>query len=143
MKTRITELFGIEHPIIQGGMHYVGFAELAAAVSDAGGLGVITGLTQKTPADLAKEIARCQALTDKPIGVNLTFLPTVTSPDYPGYISAILDGDVRIVETAGRNPEAHLPRLKDAGVKIIHKCTSVRHALKAEKIGCDAVSVDG
>ncbi|MFP6758735.1 MAG: nitronate monooxygenase family protein [Alphaproteobacteria bacterium] len=143
MKTRITELFGIEHPIIQGGMHYVGFAELAAAVSEAGGLGIITGLTQKTPQDLAKEIARCKVMTDKPIGVNLTFLPTVTSPDYPGYISAILDGGVRIVETAGRNPQDHLPRLQDAGVKIIHKCTSVRHALKAERIGCDAVSVDG
>ena len=143
MKTRITELLGIEHPIIQGGMHYVGFAELAAAVSEAGGLGIITGLTQKTPQDLAKEIARCKAMTDKPIGVNLTFLPNLTAPDYPGYISAILDGGVRIVETAGRNPQDHLPRLQDAGVKIIHKCTSVRHALKAERIGCDAVSVDG
>ena len=143
MKTRITELFGIEHPIIQGGMHYVGFAELAAAVSNAGGLGVITGLTQKTPKDLANEIARCRKMTDKPIGVNLTFLPTVSSPDYPGYISAIIDGGITVVETAGRNPEAHLPRLKDAGIKVIHKCTSVRHSLKAESIGCDAVSVDG
>ncbi len=143
MRTRITELLGIEHPIIQGGMHYVGFAELAAAVSNAGGLGIITGLTQKTPQDLANEIARCHELTDKPFGVNLTFLPTVTSPDYPGYISAIIDGGVKIVETAGRNPQDHLPRLKDAGVKIIHKCTSVRHSLKAESIGCDAVSVDG
>ena len=143
MKTRITKLFGIQHPIIQGGMHYVGFAELAAAVSNAGALGIITGLTQKTPADLAREIARCRAMTDKPFGVNLTFLPTVTTPDYPGYISAIIDGGVRVVETAGRNPEAHLPRLRDAGVKVIHKCTSVRHSLKAEAIGCDAVSVDG
>jgi nitronate monooxygenase len=143
MKTRITELFGIEHPIIQGGMHYVGFAELAAAVSNAGGLGIITGLTQKTPADLAKEIARCREMTDKPFGVNLTFLPVVTAPDYPGYISAIIDGGVNIVETAGRNPQEHLPRLQDAGVKVIHKCTSVRHSLKAESIGCDAVSVDG
>ena len=143
LKTRITELFEIEHPIIQGGMHYVGFAELAAAVSNAGGLGIITGLTQKTPNALADEIARCREMTNKPFGVNLTFLPTVTSPDYPGYIDAILDGGVRIVETAGRNPQAHLPRLKDAGVKIIHKCTSVRHALKAEAIGCDAASVDG
>lgn len=143
MKTRITELFGIEHPIIQGGMHYVGFAELAAAVSNAGGLGIITGLTQKTPQDLANEIAKCRKLTDKPFGVNLTFLPTVASPDYPGYVSAIIDGGVKIVETAGRNPAEHLPRLKDAGVKIIHKCTSVRHSLKAEAIGCDAVSVDG
>jgi NAD(P)H-dependent flavin oxidoreductase YrpB (nitropropane dioxygenase family) len=143
VKTRITELFGIEHPIIQGGMHYVGFAELASAVSNAGGLGIITGLTQKTPKDLANEIAKCREMTDKPFGVNLTFLPTVTSPDYPGYIDAILDGGVRIVETAGRNPEPYLPKLHDARVKVIHKCTSVRHALKAEKIGCDAVSVDG
>ena len=143
MKTKITELFGIEHPIIQGGMHYVGLAGLAAAVSNAGGLGIITGLTLKTPADLASEIARCRELTDKPFGVNLTFLPTVTSPDYPGYIEAIIDGGVRIVETAGRNPQQYLPRLQEAGVRIIHKCTSVRHALKAERIGCDAVSVDG
>ncbi len=143
MKTRITELFNIKHPIIQGGMHYVGFAELAAAVSNAGGLGIITGLTQKTPEDLAGEITRCRKMTDKPFGVNLTFLPTVSSPDYPGYVSAIIDNDVKIVETAGRNPQKYLPKLKDAGVKIIHKCTSVRHALKAEKIGCDAVSVDG
>ncbi len=143
MKTAITELFGIEHPIIQGGMHYVGFAELAAAVSNAGGLGIITGLTQKTPQDLAAEITRCQAMTDKPFGVNLTFLPTVTSPDYPGYIDAIIDGGVKIVETAGRNPQEHLPKLQAAGCKIIHKCTSVRHSLKAQSIGCDAVSVDG
>ncbi|MBU0991036.1 MAG: nitronate monooxygenase family protein [Proteobacteria bacterium] len=143
MKTKITELFGIKHPIIQGGMHYVGFAELAAAVSNAGGLGVITGLTQKTPSDLAKEIARCRQMTDKPFGVNLTFLPTVTSPDYPGYIDAIIDGGVKIMETAGRNPEAYLSRLQNAGIKIIHKCTSVRHALKAETLGCDAVSIDG
>ena len=143
MKTRITELFGIRHPIIQGGMHYVGFAELAAAVSNAGGLGIITALTQKSPAALAREIARCRDMTDKPFGVNLTFLPTVTSPDYPGYIDAIIAGGVKIVETAGRNPQEHLPRLKNAGVKVIHKCTSVRHALKAETIGCDAASVDG
>ena len=143
MKTRITELFEIEHPIIQGGMHYVGFAELAASVSNAGGLGIVTGLTQKTPADLAREIARCREMTDRPFGVNLTFLPTVTAPDYPGYIEAIVEGGVNIVETAGRNPQPYLPRLKEAGVKIIHKCTSVRHALKAESIGCDAVSVDG
>ncbi|WP_419656824.1 2-nitropropane dioxygenase [Desulfosarcina variabilis str. Montpellier] len=143
MKTRITELFGIQHPIIQGGMHYVGFAQLAAAVSNAGGLGIITALTQKTPADLEKEIARCREMTDKPFGVNLTFLPTVSTPDYPGYIRAIIEGGVKIVETAGRNPEPFLPALKDAGVRVIHKCTSVRHALKAEAIGCDAVSVDG
>lgn len=143
MKTRITELFGIQYPIIQGGMHYVGFAELASAVSNAGGLGIITGLTQKTPQDLDREIKRCKDMTDKPFGVNLTFLPTVSSPDYPGYIKAIIDNGVTIVETAGRNPEPYLPVLKDAGVKVIHKCTSVRHSVKAEKIGCDAVSVDG
>jgi len=143
MKTRITELFGIRHPIIQGGMHYVGFAELAAAVSAAGGLGIITGLTQKTPELLAREIARCREMTDQPIGVNLTFLPTFSAPPYPEYIAAIVEGGVRIVETAGRSPEAYMPALKAAGIKVIHKCTSVRHALKAQQIGCDAVSVDG
>ena len=143
MKTRITELFNIEHPIIQGGMHYVGFAELASAVSNAGGLGIITGLTQKSPGDLAKEIARCHEMTDKPFGVNLTFLPTVAAPDYPGYIDAIIDGGIKVVETAGRNPQAYMEQLKKADIKVIHKCTSVRHSLKAESIGCDAVSVDG
>ena len=143
MKTRITELFNIQHPIIQGGMHYVGFAELASAVSNAGGLGIITGLTQKTPNDLAKEITRCHEMTDKPFGVNLTFLPTVAAPDYPGYIDAIIDGGIKIVETAGRNPQPYMEQLKKADIKVIHKCTSVRHSLKAEAIGCDAVSVDG
>lgn len=143
MKTRITELFGIQHPILQGGMHWVGFAELAAAVSNAGGLGTITGLTQKTPADLANEIAKCRELTSKPFAVNLTFLPTVNAPDYPGYIDAIVKGGVKIVETAGRSPQEYMPLLKDAGIKVIHKCTSVRHSLKAQSIGCDAVSVDG
>ncbi len=143
MKTRITEMFGIEHPIIQGGMHFVGFAEMAAAVSNAGGLGIITGLTQRTPADLANEIARCRDMTDKPFGVNLTFLPVVSNPDYPGYVKTIIDGGVKAVETAGNNPVKWLPALKEAGVKVIHKCTSVRHSLKAEAIGCDAVSVDG
>ena len=143
MKTQITEMFGIEHPIIQGGMHFVGFAELAAAVSNAGGLGIITGLTQRTPALLAQEITRCRALTDKPFGVNLTFLPVLTAPDYPGYIQAIIDGGITAVETAGNNPQKWLPALHEAGIKVIHKCTSVRHSLKAEAIGCDAVSVDG
>ncbi len=143
MKTRITELFGIQHPIIQGGMHFVGLAELAAAVSNAGGLGLITGLTQRTPELLANEIRRCREMTDKPFGVNLTFLPTVSSPDYPGYIRAIIDGGVKAVETAGNNPQKWMPMLHEAGIKVIHKCTSVRHALKAEAIGCDAVSVDG
>ena len=143
MKTRITELFGIERPIIQGGMHYVGFAELAAAVSNAGGLGIVTGLTQPTPEKLAAEIAKCRSMTDKPFGVNLTFLPAVTPPDYPGYIQAIIEGGVKIVETAGNNPQKWMPVLKEAGIKVIHKCTSVRHALKAEAIGVDALSIDG
>lgn len=143
MKTAITEMFGIQHPIIQGGMHFVGFAEMAAAVSNAGGLGIITGLTQGTPEKLANEIARCRDMTDKPFGVNLTFLPSLTPPDYPGLVKAIIDGGVKVVETAGRNPVQVLPALKDAGIKVIHKCTSVRHSLKAQEIGCDAVSVDG
>ncbi len=143
MKTAITEMCGIEHPIIQGGLHYVGFAELASAVSNAGGLGIITGLTQKTPELLAREIARCRDMTDKPIGVNLTFLPIFASPPYPEYIAAVVEGGVKIVETAGRSPEQYMPTFKAAGIKVIHKCTSVRHALKAESIGCDAVSVDG
>ena len=143
MKTRITELFGIEHPIIQGGMHFVGLAELASAVSNAGGLGILTGLTQRTPELLSKEIARCRELTDKPFGVNLTFLPSVNPPDYPGYVRAIIEGGIKIVETAGNNPQKWLPSLREHGIKVIHKCTSVRHALKAESIGCDAVSVDG
>ena len=143
MKTKITELFDIEHPIIQGGMHYVGFAELAAAGSNAGGLGIITGLTQGTPEKLANEIAKCKDMTDKPFGVNLTFLPSLTPPDYPGLIKVIVEGGVKIVETAGRSPAEYMPALKDAGIKVIHKCTSVRHSLKAQSVGCDAISVDG
>ena len=143
MKTKITELFDIEHPIIQGGMHYVGFAELAAAVSNAGGLGIITGLTQGTPEKLANEIAKCKDMTDKPFGVNLTFLLSLTPPDYPGLIKVIIEGGVKIVETAGRSPAEYMPALKDAGIKVIHKCTSVRHSLKAQSVGCDAISVDG
>ena len=143
MRTRITELFGIQHPIIQGGMHYVGLAEMAAAVSNAGGLGIITGLTQGTPEGLAAEIERCRAMTAKPFGVNLTFLPSVKPPDYPGFVRTIIDSGVTIIETAGNNPAQYLPVLKEAGIKVIHKCTSVRHAIKAQTIGCDAVSVDG
>jgi NAD(P)H-dependent flavin oxidoreductase YrpB (nitropropane dioxygenase family) len=143
MKTRITELFDIEYPIIQGGMHYVGLAELASAVSNAGGLGIITALTQKTPELLAQEIARCKKMTTKPFAVNLTFLPQLKTPNYPDYIQAVIDSGIKIVETAGRNPEPYMKVLKDAGILVIHKCTSVRHALKAERIGCDAVSVDG
>lgn len=143
MKTRITELFGIQHPIIQGGMHHVGYAELASAVANAGGLGMITALTQPNPDALLNEIRRCREMTDKPFGVNLTFLPSVTPPDYPGYIRAIIEGGVKAVETAGNNPQKYLPILKEHGIKVIHKCTAVRHALKAQAIGCDAVSVDG
>ncbi len=143
MRTRITELLGIEYPIIQGGMHYVGFAELAAAVSNAGGLGTITGLTQKSADDLRNEIRKCKSMTDKPFAVNLTFLPSLATPDYPGYVRAIVEEGVKVVETAGRNPQQVMPALKEAGVKVIHKCTSVRHSLKAQSIGCDAVSVDG
>ncbi|MBI5506284.1 MAG: nitronate monooxygenase [Deltaproteobacteria bacterium] len=143
MKTRITELFGIKHPIIQGGMHYVGYAEMAAAVSNAGGLGILTALTQPDPEHLAKEIKRCHEMTDKPFGVNLTILPMFTAPPYEEFMRVIIEGGVRIVETAGRSPEAFMPTLKQFGVKVIHKCTSVRHSLKAERIGCDAVSVDG
>jgi len=143
VKTRITELFGIEYPIIQGGMQWVGRAELASAVSNAGGLGLLTALTQPSPEALAQEIRRCRELTDKPFGVNLTILPTIKPVPYAEYLQAALDGGIKAIETAGRNPEAHLPALKAAGARLIHKCTSVRHALKAEAIGCDAVSVDG
>ena len=128
MKTRITEMFDIEHPIIQGGMHFVGFAELVAAVSNAGGLGIITALTQPTPEDLAKEITRCHEMTDKPFGVNLTFIPSFKNPPYDEYIDAIIQGGIRIVETAGRNPEQYMPQMKEADIKIIHKCSSVRHS---------------
>lgn len=143
MQTRLTEMLGIQHPIIQGGMQWVGLAELASAVSNAGGLGIITGLTQPTPEDLIKEIARCRGMTDKPFGVNLTILPTIKPVPYTEYAQAIIDSGIKIVETAGRNPEPFLPGFKAAGITVIHKCTSIRHALKAEKIGCDMVSVDG
>src|SRR5258707_1029786 len=124
-------------------MHYVGFAGRAAAISNAAGLGIITALTQPSPQHVAREIARCRDMTDRPIGVNLPFLPSVRPPDYPGYVRAIIEGGVKVVETAGNNPQKWLPSLKEAGIKVIHKCTSVRHSLKAESIGCDAVSVDG
>ena len=143
MKTRITEMFGIEHPIIQGGMHYVGFAEMAAAVSNAGGLGIITGLTQGTPEKLANEIARCKDMTDKPFGVNLTILPSINPPPYAEYRAAIIESGVKIVETAGYKPQEHVDHFKEHGVKVIHKCTAVRHAVSAEKMGVDAISIDG
>jgi NAD(P)H-dependent flavin oxidoreductase YrpB (nitropropane dioxygenase family) len=143
MKTRITELLGIEYPIVQGGMMWVGTADLAAAVSNAGGLGIVTALNQPTAEALVKEIARCRAMTSKPFGVNVTVLPSINPPPYAEYVKAIIESGVKIVETAGHNPQPFMVAFKAAGVKVIHKCTSVRHALKAEAIGCDAVSVDG
>ncbi|MGI9207761.1 MAG: NAD(P)H-dependent flavin oxidoreductase [Rhodococcus sp. (in: high G+C Gram-positive bacteria)] len=143
MRTRFTEMFGVEHPIVQGGMMWVGRAELVAAVAEAGALGFITALTQPTPEDLVREIERTRELTDKPFGVNLTILPSINPPPYAEYRQAIVDSGIEIVETAGFNPADHLPFFKDAGIKVIHKCTSVRHAVKAERIGVDAVSIDG
>ena len=143
MKTRITDLLNIQYPIIQGGMMWVGRAELTAAVSNAGGLGILTALTQPTPEALAEEIERCRTMTNKPFGVNITIMPAIKPPPYEEYAKVIIQSGVKIVETAGRSPEPFLPAFKAAGVKVIHKCTSVRHAIKAEKIGCDAVSVDG
>ncbi|MCP1388340.1 nitronate monooxygenase family protein [Corynebacterium sp. TA-R-1] len=141
--TRITELLGIEHPIMQGGMQWVGRAELASAVSNAGGLGILTALTQPTPQDLANEIDRCREMTDKPFGVNLTILPSIAPPPYAEYRQVIIDKGVPVVETAGSNPAEHIPHFHDAGIKVVHKCTSVRHAVSAQKAGVDAVSVDG
>ncbi len=143
LKTRFTETFGIEHPIVQGGMQWVGRAELVAAVANAGGLGFITALTQPTPDDLRREIERCQKLTDKPFGVNLTILPAITPPPYAEYRQAIIDSGVKIVETAGYKPQEHVDHFKEHGIKVIHKCTAVRHALSAERMGVDAISIDG
>jgi len=143
IKTRFTEEFGIEHPIVMGGMQWVGRAELVAAVANAGALGFLTALTQPTPEELTREIERCRELTDKPFGVNLTILPTLKETPYDEYRDAIVQSGVKIVETAGNNPQPHLPDFKAAGVKVIHKCTSVRHGIKAQKIGCDAISMDG
>lgn len=143
IRTRLTEMLGIEHPIVQGGMMWVGRAELAAAVSNAGGLGILTALTQPTPDDLRREIERCRSMTDKPFGVNLTILPTVKPPPYAEYRRAIIDSGVRIVETAGHRPQEHVDDFKSHGVKIIHKCTTVRHALSAERLGVDIISIDG
>lgn len=143
MKTRITEMLGIEYPIVQGGMQNVGYAELASAVSNAGALGIITGLTQPTPEDLDKEIRRCKEMTDKPFGVNLTLLPTIKPVPYEEYVRVIIEAGIKVVETAGRSPEPFMAQFNENGVSVIHKCTSVRHALKAQKLGCSAVSVDG
>lgn len=143
MKTRITELLGTRYPIIQGGMQWVGTAELASAVSNAGGLGVLTALTQPTPEALAREIARCRDMTDQPFGVNLTILPSVNPPPYEAYLDAAIDNGVRVLETAGNSPRSFIEKVKRRGVRIIHKCTSVRHALSAERNGVDAISIDG
>jgi len=143
LKTRITEFFGIERPIVQGGLMWIARAELAAAVANAGGIGFMTALTHPEPEGLRAEIRKCRQLTDKPFGVNLTFLPTLRPPDYPAFIQVCIDEGVRFIETAGRNPEPYMETIKGAGMRVVHKCTSVRHALKAEKIGCDAVSIDG
>ncbi len=143
LKTRFTETFGVEHPIVQGGMQWVGRAELVAAVANAGGLGFITALTQPTPDKLREEIARCRALTDKPFGVNLTILPSITPPPYAEYRQAIIDSGVKIVETAGNKPQEHVDAFKAHGVKVLHKCTSVRHGLSAERMGVDGISIDG
>lgn len=143
LRTPFTEIFGVEHPIVQGGMQWVGRAELAAAVSEAGGLGMITALTQPTPAALVTEIEKARTLTDKPIGVNLTILPSITPPPYDEYRRAIIDAGITVVETAGSNPEPHMALFKEHGIKVLHKCTSVRHAVKAQKVGVDGVSIDG
>ena len=143
MKTRLTQMLGIKHPIVQGGMQWVGRAELAAAVSNAGALGTLTALTQPSPEALAQEINRCREMTDRPFAVNLTILPTIKPIPYEEYLDAIVTSNVRIVETAGRNPEPWMPLFKASGITVIHKCTSIRHALKAEALGCDIVSVDG
>ncbi|MBS0012924.1 MAG: nitronate monooxygenase [Desulfobacterales bacterium] len=143
MQTRITELFGIEKPIVQGGLMWIARAELVAAVANAGAIGFMTALTFPDPEDLRAEIRKCRQMTDKPFGVNLTFLPTLTPPDYPGYIRVCIEEGIKFIETAGRNPEAYMDQIKSAGIKVLHKCTSVRHAQKAVKIGCDAIGMDG
>ena len=143
IKTRFTEEFGIEHPIVQGGMQWVGYAEMVAPVANAGGLGFLTALTQPTPEDLAKEIARTKEMTDKPFGVNLTILPAIKPPPYAEYRDAIIQGGIKIVETAGYRPQEHVDHFKEHGIKVIHKCTAVRHALSAERMGVDAISIDG
>ncbi|MFV0260524.1 MAG: NAD(P)H-dependent flavin oxidoreductase [Acidimicrobiales bacterium] len=143
IKTKFTETFGVEAPVVQGGMQWVGVAELVAGVANAGGLGFITALTQPTPEDLTKEIERCREMTDKPFGVNLTILPAINPPPYAEYRDAIISAGVKIVETAGFNPVDHLPDFKANGVKVLHKCTAVRHAVKAQSIGVDGISIDG
>lgn len=141
--TRITEMFGIDYPIIQGGLMWLARAELAAAVAEAGGIGFMTALSHDSPEKLRAEIHKVRGLTSKPFGVNLTFLPSLRPPDFPAYVQVCIDEGVRFIETAGRNPEPFMPMLREAGIQVVHKCTSVRHALKAQRIGCAAVSIDG
>ena len=143
IKTPITEFFGVERPIVQGGLMWVARAELTSAVANAGGMGFMTALTHPDPEDLRAEIRKCRNMTDKPFGVNLTFLPTLRPPDYPGYIKVCIEEGIEFIETAGRNPEPYMEQIKSAGIKVLHKCTSVRHAQKAQKIGCDAIGIDG
>jgi len=143
IKTPITEMFGIERPIVQGGLMWIARAELAAGVGNAGGIGFMTALTFPDADALRAEIRKCKEMTDKPFGINLTFLPTLRPPDYPAYINVCIEEGIKFIETAGRNPEPYMEQIKSADIKVIHKCTSVRHAVKAEKIGCDVVSIDG
>ena len=143
LKTKITEMFGVDYPIVQGGLMWVAKAELTAAVANAGAMGFMTALTHPDPDALRAEIRKCKDMTDKPFGINLTFLPSLRQPDYPGYIDVIIDEGIKFIETAGRNPEPYMEQMKAADIKVIHKCTSVRHSVKAQKIGCDAVSIDG
>jgi NAD(P)H-dependent flavin oxidoreductase YrpB (nitropropane dioxygenase family) len=143
LKTRITKMFGVERPIVQGGLMWIARSELAAGVANAGGIGFMTALTFQEPDDLRAEIRKCREMTDKPFGINFSFLPTLRQPDYPTYINVCIEEGIKFIETAGRNPEPYMEQIKSAGIKVVHKCTSVRHAIKAEKIGCDAVSIDG
>ncbi|MFW5874745.1 MAG: NAD(P)H-dependent flavin oxidoreductase [bacterium] len=142
-ETKVTEMFGVKYPIIQGGLMWIANAQLTSAVANAGGMGFMTALSLPDPGALREEIRRCKKMTDKPFGINLTFLPTLRQPDYPGYIQACIDEGIKFIETAGRSPEPYMEQIKSAGIRVIHKCTTVRHAVKAEKIGCDAISIDG
>ncbi|MFW6011311.1 MAG: NAD(P)H-dependent flavin oxidoreductase [Desulfosalsimonas sp.] len=143
IKTAITELFGVEKPIIQGGLMWIARAELTSAVANAGAMGFMTALTFPGPEDLRAEIRRCRQMTERPFGINLTFLPALTRPDYPAYIRVCIEEGIKFIETAGRNPEPYMDQIKSAGIRVLHKCTSVRHAKKAQKIGCDAIGIDG
>ncbi len=143
LKTRITDFFGVARPVVQGGLMWIANAQLTSAVANAGGMGFMTALSFPEPEGLRGEIRKCREMTDKPFGVNLTFLPTFRPPDYPAYIQVCIEEGIEFIETAGRNPEPYMAQIKAGGIKVIHKCTSVRHAMKAENIGCDAISIDG